>query len=194
MHMQIPLPVTVSDWRYKTASSGGLTVVFAAAAGGALTLIDPKGVDQQFRYGSVGVGLGIGARLPRFGKVNLHVRGKSVGAAGATEDFPAFGQVLVADSIAARGLLREDFQGACVFIEGGVGLLGGASGSAMLFGLDPKLLAMTAATLTPMGSLLLPHDSTVRLLRSAKGVIIAAGLNVGLQAGAGATISLGGLF
>ena len=28
--MRIPLPVTVSDWRYKTASSGGLTVVFAA--------------------------------------------------------------------------------------------------------------------------------------------------------------------
>lgn len=160
--MQIPLPVSVSERRYKMASSGGLTVVFAAAAGGALTLTDPKGVDHQFRYGSVGVGVGIGARLPRFGKVNLHVRGKSVGAAGASEDFPAFGQVLVADSIAARGLAREDFQGACVFIEGGVGLLGGASGSAMLFGLDPRLLAMTAATLTPMGGLLLPHDSAAR--------------------------------
>lgn len=167
--MHIPLPVSVSDWRYKTASGGGLTVVFAAAAGGgALTLTDPNGVDQQFRYGSVGVGAGIGARLPRFGKVNLHVRGKSVGAAGASEDFPAVGQVLVANSIAARGLVREDFQGACVFIEGGVGLLGGASGSAMLFGLDPRLLAMAAATLTPVGNMLLPHDSTGRLLRSAK--------------------------
>jgi hypothetical protein len=192
--MQIPLPVTVSDWRYKTASSGGLTVVFAAAAGGALTLTDPDGVDQQFGYGSVGVGVGVGARLPRFGKVNLHVRGKSVGAAVASEDFTSLGRVLVADSIAARGLVREDFKGACVFIEGGVGLLGGVSGSAMLFGLDPKLLAATAAMLTPMGSILMPHDSTTRLLRSAKGVIIAAGLNVGLQAGGGATISLGGLF
>ncbi len=75
--MQIPLPVSVSERRYKTASSGGLTVVFAAAAGGALTLTDPKGVDHQFRYGSVGVGVGIGARLPRFGKVNLHVRAKA---------------------------------------------------------------------------------------------------------------------
>ncbi|WP_248802837.1 hypothetical protein [Pseudomonas sp. MWU13-2100] len=118
--------------------------------------------------------MGVGARLPRFGKVNLHMRGKSVGAAGASEDFTSFDKVLVADSIAARSLLREDFQGACVFIEGGVGLLGGASGSAMLFGLDPKLLATAAATLTPMGSMLLPHDSTARLLRSAKGVIIAA--------------------
>lgn len=140
----------------------------------------------------MGVGVGLGARLPRFGKVNLHVRGKSIGAAGASEDFPAVGRVLVADSVAARGLVRDDFEGACVFIEGGVGLLGGASGSAMLFGLDAKLL--TAATLTPVGNLLLPHDSAVRLLRSAKGVIMAAGLNMGLQAGAGATISLGGLF
>jgi hypothetical protein len=192
--MQIPLSVSASDWRYKTASGGGLTVVFAAAAGGALTLTDPKGIDQQFRYGSVGVGVGVGARLPRFGKVNLHVRGKSVGAAGASEDFPAVGQVLVANSVAARGLVREDFQGPCMFIEGGVGLIGGASGSAMLFGLDSKLLAMTAAMLTPIGSMLLPHDSALRLLGSAKGVIIAGGLNVGLQAGGGATISLGGLY
>ncbi|WP_152666401.1 hypothetical protein [Pseudomonas putida] len=81
-----------------------------------------------------------------------------------------------------------------MFIEGGIGLIGGASGAAMLFGLDAKLLAMTAATLTPVGNLLLPNDSAVRLLRSAKGVIMAAGLNAGLQAGAGATISLGGLF
>lgn len=192
--MHIPLPVTVSEWRYKTATGGGLTVVFAAATGGALTLTDPNGVDHQFRYGSVGFGAGLGARVPRFGKVNLKIRGKSVGAAGATEHLPAVGRVLVADTIASRDLVREDFEGACVFIEGGIGLLGGASGSAMLFGLDPKLLAMTAATLTPIGNLLLPHDSAVRLLRSAKGVIMAAGLNVGIQAGGGATITLGGLF
>ncbi len=100
----------------------------------------------------------------------------------------------MADSVAARGLVREDFDGHCMFIEGGIGLIGGASGAAMLFGLNAKLLAMTAATLTPVGNLLLPDDSAVRLLRSAKDVIMAAGLNAGLQAGAGATISLGGLF
>lgn len=100
----------------------------------------------------------------------------------------------MADSVAAQGLVREDLEGHCMFIEGGTGLIGGASGAAMLFGLDAKLLAMTAATLTPVGNLLLPNDSAVRLLRSAKDVIMAAGLNAGLQAGAGATISLGGLF
>ncbi|WP_434771518.1 hypothetical protein [Pseudomonas entomophila] len=191
--MQMSLPVSASGWRYKTASGGGLTLGFAAAAGGALTVIDPDGIERQFRYGSLGVGAGFGARLPRFGKVNLQVRGKSVGAAGAGEDFYAVGRVPVADSIAARGLTCEDFKGACVFLEGGIGMLGGASGSAMVFGLDSKLLAMTIATLTPIGNLLLPHDSAIRLLRSAKGMIIAAGVNAGLQAGAGMTVSLGGL-
>ncbi|WP_425048713.1 hypothetical protein [Pseudomonas mosselii] len=134
------------------------------------------------------------ARLPRFGKVNLQVRGQSVGAAGASEDFYAKGKVLVADSIAARGLNREDFKGACVFIEGGLGLIGGGSLSGMLFGLDTKLLAMTAAVTIPVGQLVLPQDTTERLLRSAKGVILAGGFNVGLQAGGGGTFTLGGLF
>lgn len=74
-----------------------------------------------------------------------------------------------------------------------IGLLGGASGSAMVFGLDSKLLAMTIAALTPIGNLLPPHDSAIRLLRSAKGMIIWAGVNAGLQAGAGMTVSLSGL-
>lgn len=119
MRLQFPLTLSTSDWEYETASSGGLTVMFAAASGGMLTLKDPTGALHQYRYGSAGVGAG--ARLPRYGKVNLQVRGKSVGAAGATEDFYARGKVLVADSIAARGLNREDFKGACVFIEGGAG-------------------------------------------------------------------------
>lgn len=192
--MQIPLPVTVSDWRYKTATGGGLTVVFAAASGGMVTVTDPQGADHQFRYGSIGVGAGLGARLPRFGKLNLNIRGKSVGAAGATENLPSVGTVLVSDTVAARGLQRDDFIGACLFVEGGVGLIAGGSGSAMLFGLDAKLLAMTVATVTPIGNLLLPHDSAVRLLRSAKGAILTAGINAGIQAGGGVTATLGGLF
>ncbi|MBI6899550.1 hypothetical protein JET64_22325 [Pseudomonas putida] len=194
MRLQFPLTLSTSDWEYETASSGGLTVMFAAASGGMLTLKDPTGALHQYRYGSGGVGAGAGARLPRYGKVNLQVRGKSVGAAGATEDFYARGKVLVADSIAARGLNREDFKGACVFIEGGLGLIGGASFSGMLFGLDTKLLAMTAATVIPVGQLLLPQDTTERLLRSAKGVILTGGVNAGLQAGVGGTFTLGGLF
>lgn len=63
VHMQITLPLSVSDWEYKSASGGGLTVMFAAASGGLLTLTDPNKAEQQFRYGSLGVGVGAGARF-----------------------------------------------------------------------------------------------------------------------------------
>lgn len=193
VHMQVTLPLSVSDWKYKTASGGGLTVMFAAASGGLLTLTDPDKAEQQFRYGSLGVGVGAGARLPRVGKINLLVRGKSVGAVGANEDFPAIGTVLVADSVAGRGLVRDDFKGGCVFLEGGLGLVGGGSGSGVLFGLDPKLLIMSTAAVGAGGALL-PQDTLPRLLRSAKGVIFSAGFNIGVQAGGGLALTLGGLF
>ncbi|MDH1632422.1 hypothetical protein [Pseudomonas mosselii] len=191
--MQVTLPLSVSDWKYKTASGGGLTVMFAAASGGLLTLTDPDKAEQQFRYGSLGVGVGAGARLPRVGKINLLVRGKSVGAVGANEDFPAIGTVLVADSVAGRGLVRDDFKGGCVFLEGGLGLVGGGSGSGVLFGLDPKLLILSTAAVGAGGALL-PQDTLPRLLRSAKGVIFSAGFNIGVQAGGGLTLTMGGLF
>lgn len=193
VHMQITLPLSVSDWKYKTASGGGLTVMFAAANGGLLTLTDPNQAEQQFRYGSLGVGVGVGARLPRVGKINLLVAGKSVGAVGANEDFPAVGTVLVAESVAARGLVRDDFRGGCVFLEGGLGLVGGGSGSGVLFGLDPKLLALGTAAIGAGGAFL-PQDTFPRLLRSAKGVILSAGFNIGVQAGGGLALTLGGLY
>ena len=192
--MQITLPLSVSDWRYKTASGGGLTVMCAAGTAGLLTLTDPSKVEQQFRYGSLGLGAGAGARLPRIGKIDLQVRGRSVGAAGANEDFPAIGAVLVADSVAARGgLTRDDFKGGCVFFEAGLGLVGGGAGSGVLFGLDPKLLILGTAALGSSGAIP-PLEIYPRLLRSAKGVIFSLGFNAGVQAGGGATLTVGGLF
>ncbi|WP_460418596.1 hypothetical protein [Pseudomonas sp. microsymbiont 2] len=191
--MQITLPLSVSDWKYKSASGGGLAVMFAAASGGMLTLTDPNKAEQQFRYGSLGVGVGAGAHLPRVGKINLLVRGKSVGAVGTNEDFPAIGTVLVADSVAGRGLDRDDFKGGCLFLDGGLGLVGGAAGSGVLFGLDPKLLLLSTAAVGAGGGIS-PQHSLVPLLRSAKGVILSAGLNIGVQAGGGLALTVGGLF
>lgn len=59
---------------------------------------------MSFRYGGVGGGIGLGMRLPRFGKVNLNVKGKSVGGAGALEALPSTGTVLVADGLVGRDL------------------------------------------------------------------------------------------
>ncbi|WP_409418076.1 hypothetical protein [Pseudomonas aeruginosa] len=36
---------------------------------------------------------------------------------------------------------RDDFTGPCTYVELGAGVIAGGSGTAILFGLDPKLLA-----------------------------------------------------
>ncbi|MGC8001525.1 type IV secretion system toxin Tse4, partial [Salmonella enterica] len=72
--------------------------------------------------------------------VNLNVKGKSVGGAGALEALPSTGTVLVADGLVGRDLSRGDFTGPCMYVELGAGVIAGGSGTAILFGLDPKLL------------------------------------------------------
>ncbi len=115
--LPIPLPLNESRWRYVTASGGGVTVAFLAGSGGSITLLSPEGENVSFRYGGVGGGIGLGMRLPRFGKVNLNVKGKSVGGAGALEALPSTGTVLVADGLVGRDLSRGDFTGPCMYVE-----------------------------------------------------------------------------
>ncbi|MCF7534111.1 hypothetical protein [Pseudomonas petrae] len=194
-HSIIPLPVNFSRWTYETASSGGLTIAFAAGSGGSITLKTPDGKEESFRYGGLGAGIGFGARLPRFGKVNLNIKGKSVGGVGALESFRSKGWVLVSDALKDRDLTRDDITGACVFLEIGLGLGAGGSSTAMLFGLDPKLLALTLAlNAMPAASAFAPQITLRHLLQSAKGAVVMAGFNVGVQAGVGGAIYLGGLF
>ncbi|PXB89608.1 hypothetical protein CW299_20765, partial [Pseudomonas aeruginosa] len=94
-----------------------MTVAFLAGSGGSITLLSPEGENVSFRYGGVGGGIGLGMRLPRFGKVNLNVKGKSVGGAGALEALPSTGTVLVADGLVGRDLSRGDFTGPCMYVE-----------------------------------------------------------------------------
>ncbi|WP_132757788.1 hypothetical protein [Pseudomonas aeruginosa] len=165
--LPIPLPLNESRWRYVTASGGGVTVAFLAGSGGSITLLSPEGENVSFRYGGVGGGIGLGMRLPRFGKVNLNVKGKSVGGAGALEALPS---------------------------ELGAGVIAGGSGTAILFGLDPKLLAAVAlASASPLTAALGASMSR-QLLQSSRGALLMAGVNVGAQFGGGAAAYLGALF
>ncbi len=192
--LPIPLPLNESRWRYVTASGGGMTVAFLAGSGGSITLLSPEGENVSFRYGGVGGGIGLGMRLPRFGKVNLNVKGKSVGGAGALEALPSTGTVLVADGLVGCDLSRGDFTGPCMYVELGAGVIAGGSGTAILFGLDPKLLAAVAlASASPLTAALGASMSR-QLLQSSRGALLMAGVNVGAQFGGGAAAYLGALF
>lgn len=121
MSYNIPLPVNESRWQYQTASGGGLTVVMVAGSGGSIILRSPQGEDVSYRYGGVGVGGGFGARLPRFGKINIQIKGKGVSAAGAAEALPSTGKVFVSDALVNRDLTSDDITGPCMYTEVGGG-------------------------------------------------------------------------
>ena len=197
MSYNIPIPLNASRWQYQTASGGGLTIALVAGSGGSIILRSPQGenVSYRYRYGGVGVGVGFGARLPRFGKINIQVKGKSVAAAGAAEAFPSTGKVFVSDALVSRDLTSDDITGPCLYTEVGAGLVVGGSAMALLFGLDPKLLALAAVlSSNPATSLIASATVNRQLLQSAKGAVVMAGMNAGVQAGGGAVISMGYLF
>ncbi|CDF97449.1 MULTISPECIES: hypothetical protein [unclassified Pseudomonas] len=194
MSYNIPIPVNESRWQYQTASGGGLTVVMVAGSGGSIILRSPQGEDVSYRYGGVGVGAGFGARLPRFGKVNIQIKGKSVGGAAAAEAFPSTGKVFVSDALVERDLTSDDITGPCMYTEVGAGLVVGGSATALLFGLDPKLLALSVALNASPATMMAASIVNRQLVQSAKGALVMAGMNAGVQAGGGAAVYIGYLF
>ena len=108
----------------------------------------------------------------------VQIRGKGVAGAFSTKAIPSGGLVFRSAGLGPRELTTADFQGAIVFVEAAVGLIAGASGDAMLFGINPVLLMAGAAS--PVLSFL-----TQQAIDGAKGAVVFGGLNVGVQAGGG---------
>ena len=187
----LQLSLRKSWWNYSTSATGGATIGFMAGSGGAITLISPYQVFHTYSFAGAGLGFGAMGRLPRFGKVNLNIRGRSVGGAGAAESFPSYGSVFASGNIVKRDLSPADFRGPCLYVEAGVGLAAGISGNALLFGLDPLRLA----ALLPMTASPLSANLAIQLLiESANGAILMIGTNVGAQFGGGAAAYIGGIF
>jgi hypothetical protein len=173
-----------SAWKFVTFGSGGLSLEFVAAEGGQAILQDPKGVQDAFTYGGIGAGLSLGLKIPKIGKLRIPTkRGALTGGVGPTA-FPSTGEVFITSSFSGNELSRSDIQGVCAFVEAGGGLLGGGSGTAMLLNLNARLLPLVLAPV--VGSL-----GTQLFLNSAKGILLMAGLSVGLQAQVGVAAYLG---
>ena len=166
-----------SRWRYETGATGGIGIEFVALSGGAIYLDDPTGKVERFFFGGLGAGLSFGFKIPKLPKLQL--RGRSLAGAGSTKDFPSRGRVWKRSRFNSRELTKADIQGAVVFVEGAIGLGVGASGDAMLFGINPVLLALAISN--PMlQSILMPQA-----LSTATGAMAFLGLNAGPQAGGG---------
>ncbi|HXI59993.1 MAG TPA: hypothetical protein VNO55_28190 [Polyangia bacterium] len=177
-----------SAWSFITSSSGGVGVEFVNAEGGKIWLQDPEGRTVSYYYGGAGMGVSAGIKLPKIGKIQLKVRGKGIGAIAAPASFPNTGKLYVLESCENQELVRSDIQGVCMFVEAAGGIVGGGFGTAMIFGMNPVWLA-AAIALGPCGTI-----AGEKLLRSATGILLMAGLTTGIQAGGGIGAFLGGLY
>jgi len=186
--MELPIKGQ-SKWQFVTSSTGGLGVEFVAVEGGAIYLTDPAKKAQTFRYGSAGAGLAWGLKLPKIGKLEVKVRGKSIGGVVAPAAFPNAGALYVMESFKGDDFTRSDITGACVFVEVYGGLILGYSGTAMLFGVSPAWLSAVLLG-GPLGS----GPALLPMLHSARGLLLMRGLSVGLVGGAGAGAFVGGIF
>ena len=169
-----------SSWKFVTSSSGGVGVEFVMAEGGMIYLTDPAGAHVAFRYGALGAGVAAGFKLPKIGRPQIDIKGKSVAGLAAPAAFPNAGTLFVLDTCKGSDLTQADIRGGCLFVEVGGGLIGGVSATAML-------LALAAA---PEFAAVIDYN----LLRSASGVLVMGGVNLGLQAGGGAGAFVGGLW
>jgi hypothetical protein len=175
-----------SAWQFVTSSSGGVGVEFFLAEGGAIYFKDPSGVAVSYTYGAAGAGLAFGLKLPKVGKLQLQVKGKTVGGGVAPAAFPNTGKLYILDSFAGNELKRSDMTGCCMFVQAGGGVIGGGSAYAMVLGMNP--IYLVGMTFTPLMLL-----AETKLLQSATALLLMAGLNVGVQAGGGAGAFIGGL-
>jgi hypothetical protein len=188
-HVSILRP---SNWSYKTGATGGVSIEFVVASGGTIVLADPGGHETDFYYGGVGVGMGLGLRLPkiklpRFSLPELKIpkiAGHEVGGAGSLKSFDSAGLVFMTPAFRAAELAKADFQGATVYLDGGLGIGYGKGGTAMLLGINSAQLALGLSS--PAMAWL--AESAIA---EAPAVVLMGGTTAGLQAGAGAGVLVG---
>jgi hypothetical protein len=177
-----------SAWQFITSSSGGIGVEFVVAEGGKIWLQDPAGNVVSYFYGGAGAGIAGGFRLPKIGKLQLKIRGKSVGGIVAPASFPNRGKLYVLETFDGDELTKSDISGVCLFVEATGGLVAGGFATAMLFGMSPVWLG-AAIAFGPFGPL-----GMTKLVQSATGVLLMAGATAGIQAGGGVGGFVGGLY
>jgi hypothetical protein len=165
----------LSKWTFSTSNGGNLAVGVAAAEGGSITLMDPDNKPIKFYYAALGIGVGVGIKMPKLGKFKLP------GTSGSSESMSSYGTVYISPDFNRSELTASDIEGACLFGEATAALAWGHSGYVMSFGLSTS--AHSASILDPL--------SRAYGHQRANGYLRFHGFNYGLQAGLSATAFLG---
>jgi hypothetical protein len=179
-----------SKWNFVTSNGAGLGVGPLAGEAGSITLVEPDSAQQvKFFYAGMGGGMSFGFKLPKIGKIEVKGKGKAGGGNLSSETLPSGGRVYLTTTFKGSELTRRDIGGAIAFVEVTGGLIAGGAAAAMIFGMNPAWVAAAAAA-PFLGPSYLWHHA----LTSASGILVWAGLNVGIQGGVGGAAYLGLMF
>ncbi len=183
----------LSDWTYNTGAGGGAAVEFVTATGGLLRLTDPSKRDHDYYYGGVGIGYGLGLKIPkikfpRFSTPRIElppkIAGRSVSGAGAGVHTPSGGWVYMTNAYQGKELGPDDFRGGVVYLDGSLSLVIGQAGDIMLMGINPVMLALGLSS--PAFSWVLEEaisNAPILLVTHGRTWGFQAGFSVGLLAG-----------
>jgi hypothetical protein len=181
-----------SGWTFWTSCSGGVGIKYFVAEGGFIELKDPQKKIHRFYYGAAGGGYSSRIKLPFKIKVpdsllkNLDkIFGKKVTRAGAPFFFESRGLVYILDTFKGDELSVSDINGACLFIEGGLGRVIGGSAYAMLLGMDPKLAALYLAAASSPATLPIASFIATKMMLTASSILLMAGVNLSYGEGIG---------
>ncbi|VWB54665.1 hypothetical protein BLA23254_02500 [Burkholderia lata] len=167
-----------SQWEYQTGSTFGASIEFVMGSGGEILLKNPSGQFQRFWYGGLGVGFGVGVKIPKVRLPKFAIKGKSISGSGSAEAFPSIGWIYMTSAFSGTELDRSDLQGGAVYLDGSAELiLAGGSGSVMLLGINPALLSLAISQLT-INPMLFEW-----VIQRAKALLIMMGVNAGLNPG-----------
>ena len=175
-----------SAWTFNTSGTGGAGLGFVVASGGEIVLNDPAKKAVRFHYGGVGAGLSIGLKkVPKLGRF-MDPRGLSEMGGGvlAPESFPNHGVVYALSGCPGADLTKDDFKGICLFFDAGLGLIAGYAGETMLMNCNP--IAFAALVGGGIAGQLLFES-----LLQPRAMLLSWGPNLGLQANAGVSESIG---
>lgn len=182
-----------SKWSFDASATGGVSLDFLVASGGEIILKDPNQQSHSLHYGGMGVGFGVGARIPaiRLPRLALpeirlpKISGRDAGGSVASKNFTSHGFVYMTDAFHGNELSMSDFQGATIYIDVGAGLFAGEGVTLMLLGINPAFLMM---------SIMNPALSSAAVnfsIRQAPAALVMYGQTVALQAGFGAGLLVG---
>ncbi|WP_425230781.1 hypothetical protein [Sphingomonas sp.] len=177
-----------SAWTFDTSAGAGAGLGVVVASGGMVRLKDPGGTPISFYFGGIGAAISTPSlRIPKIPKIKFPGwKAPSAAAAGSTPDFKSYGVVYRKSMFGTKELVADDFRGACIYCEGGAGLIGGISVDIMFFGASTAIAAAVAGATAGLGV-------GAALVASSNGILAWGGVNIGPQAGAGIGGLIGGM-